>query len=239
MNKNLEINDNMDNDNLDEKSKNENEKKYSEKDYLNDINNNEIIEQNDLSPKTYLSRYKSSKIFGITFYHIGNTYVFGFINNSLEPLFCIDKSWYFHLGILFIEIILAFTGNYYLFNKLEAWKQITYNILLFLFFKIYGALILLNPGIIIISQKGARHTGYCKRCNIFFIPENNLYHCYECDVCIKKIDHHCSVVRKCITSKNFFLFILMIINFVLLYVFTLVNLIYFCIDYYNKKKRKL
>ena len=229
---------NMEENDLIENSKYD-EKKYSEKDYLNNFYNKDFIEQKELSPKLNLSRYKTSKLFGITFYHIGNTYAFGFINNSSEPLFCIDKSWYFHLIILIIVIILAFTGNHYLFSSLSAWKQITYNILLFLFFIIYGALILLNPGIVITSQKGYKHTGYCRRCNIFFLPEENVYHCYDCNICVKKLDHHCSVVRKCITNKNFILFILMIINFVLLYVFSLVNLIYFLVDYFNNRKKKI
>ena len=55
---------------------------YSKNDYYNEYylpNNKNIIDEKDLSPKLNLSRYKTSKLFGITFYHIGNLYVFGFI----------------------------------------------------------------------------------------------------------------------------------------------------------------
>ena len=203
----------------------------------NNYNNNRgILEFNDIPLGLNLSRYKSIKKFGITFYHIGNIYAFGFINESSEPLFCIDNSWYFQSFIYLVQIILVIIGNI-LFRKLELWKQIIYNLLLFIFFLIYTALITLNPGIVIQNQKGYKHTGHCRICNIYFLPEENVCHCYDCNICVKRFDHHCSVVRKCITKKNFILFISMIVMFVLLYVYSLVNVIYYFIDYYKKIKK--
>jgi hypothetical protein len=210
--------------------------------YFNDLinnsnNNNNSMEKNNISSKLELSRYKSKKLFGINFYYIGNVIVFGFVNDNSDPLFCIDSMWYFHLIIYIILIILLFVGNHYLFSKLELWKQIIYNVLLFLFFICYSVIALLNPGIIIRSEKGHKHIGYCKKCNLFFLPEENIYHCFDCNVCVKQLDHHCSVVRKCITKKNFVYFILMIVSFVLVYVYSLINLIFFLIDYYQKIKK--
>ena len=203
----------------------------------NNYNNNRgILEFNDIPLGLNLSRYKSIKKFGITFYHIGNIYAFGFINENSEPLFCIDNSWYFQSFIYLVQIILVIIGNI-LFRKLELWKQIIYNLLLFIFFLIYTALITLNPGIVIQNQKGYKHTGHCRICNIYFLPEENVCHCYDCNICVKRFDHHCSVVRKCITKKNFILFISMIVMFVLLYVYSLVNVIYYFIDYYKKIKK--
>ena len=231
------------------KNNNENENKhllsnpdrYRQNEYYKDLyknnNNNNTFEQKDSSYHLDLSRYKSTKVFGITFYHVGNIYVFGFYKDSLDPLFCIDNMWYFHLIIYFIIIVLAFVGNIYLFGKLELWRQIIYNILLFSFFIAYSILILLNPGIIIKSQKGYKQIGYCKKCNIYFLPEENTYHCLLCDVCVREIDHHCSVVRKCITKKNFIYFIAMIVNFVLLYVYVITNLILYLVDYHKKIKK--
>ena len=203
----------------------------------NNNNNRGIIDFNNIPLGLNLSRYKSIKKFGITFYHIGNIYAFGFINESSEPLFCIDNSWYFQSFIYFAQIILVIIGNL-LFRKLELWKQIIYNLLLFIFFLIYTALIILNPGIVIKNQKGYKHTGHCRICNIFFLPEENVSHCYDCNICVKRFDHHCSVVRKCITKKNFILFISMIVMFVLLYVYSLVNCIYYFVNYYKKIKKK-
>ena len=217
-------------------SKNKNSNNFNN---LNNFNNNkEILDFKDIPIGLNLSRYKSKKIFGITFYHIGNIYAFGFINDSSEPLFCIDNMWYIQLIVYFLQIIIFFVGNHYLFRKLELWKQIIYNLLLFSFFLIYSALIFLNPGIVINNQKGYRYTGYCRICNVYYLPEEDVYHCDDCDVCVKRLDHHCSVVRKCITKKNFTLFILMIVNFVLIYVYCLFNLIYFFLRYYKKIKKK-
>ena len=234
--------------NFDESLNDENKELLSQKNnntnniYSNNINynnnNNSILDFKDIPEGLNLSRYKSKKLFGITFYRIGNIYAFGFINESLDPLFCIDYMWYFHLMIYFVLIILLFAGNYFLFRKLELWKQIIYNVLLFIFFLVYSALTFLNPGIVIRNQKGYKHIGYCRICNIYFLPEENVSHCYECNICVKRLDHHCSVVRKCITKKNMILFILMIVCFVLLYVYSLVHIIYFFVDYYKRIKKK-
>ena len=187
--------------------------------------------------QTNLSRYKTTKKFGITFYHIGRLYAFGFFKNSEDPIFCIEEKFYFHSIIYSIVIAVLYFGNHYLFSQLERWKQITFNLLLFLFFLVYTALISLNPGLILKSKKGARHTGYCTKCNIYFLPEEIVCHCYDCGVCVKKFDHHCGVVRKCITKKNFILFISMIVSFLILYVYSLVNLILYLIEYYNMIKK--
>lgn len=209
-----------------------NKNNISSKDNLkcfNEINN---FQQN-------LSRYKKIKKFGITFYHIGRIYAFGFFKNSEEPIFCIEERFYFHSIIYSIITAVLYFGNYYLFSKLEQWKQIIFNLLLLLFFLIYTGLISLNPGLVLKNQKGARHSGYCKRCNIYFLPEDIVCHCYDCGVCVKKYDHHCGIVRKCITKKNIFLFISMIVSFLIIYIYSLVNLILYLIEYYNKKKKNV
>ena len=218
-----------------------NQDRSQQNDYFKDLirNNNNTTDQKDSFFQLDLSKYKSTKVFGITFYKIGNLYVFGFIKNSSEPLFCIDNMWYFNLIIYIIIVVLAFTGNYYLFRKLELWKQIIYNILLVLFSILFSILILLNPGINIKSKKGYNHIAYCKLCNIYFRPEDKIYHCFECNVCVKQLDHHCSFLRKCITKKNFIYFFLMLANFIILYLFSILYLILYLIDYYKKIKKKI
>jgi len=213
---------------------------YTGEDHLsikNSKNNNSIEESNNLF-NIDLSRYKSKIIFGIKFYYIGNIYAFGFINNSLGPLFCIDNMWYLHFIIYIIELIVYITGNKYLYNKIEHWKQLTFNILLFILFIFYNLLILINPGIVIRHQKGYKHTSYCSVCNIYFTPEENITHCNECGVCVKRVDHHCHVVRKCITRRNMAFFIIMIISFMFVYLFSLYNIIVFLIKYYKGIKKK-
>ena len=217
---------------------------YNIEDHLSIKNSKNTEEHNNIPElntnifNTDLSRYKSKTIFGTKFYQIGNIYAFGFIGNSIGPLFCIDDVWYFHLILYIIELIVYITGNKYLYSKIEHWKQSTFNILLLILFIFYTLLILVNPGVIIRHQKGYKHTGYCSVCNIYYVPEENITHCNECGVCVKRVDHHCHVVRKCITRRNMVLFIIMVVSFMLVYLFSLYNIVVFFIRYYKEIKKK-
>ena len=187
------------------------------------------------------TRFKKSRLFGINFYHIGNLYVFGFMGNNSDPLFCIDKQWYFHLIIYSIEYLIYYFGNKYLYSNIEPWKQITFNVTLITFFLDYTALIILNPGIIIKNEKiddNHKELIYCRKCKIHVLMEKNTEHCVDCDVCVKKLDHHCSVVKRCITNRNFLLFVGMVVLFILIYIFSLVNLILYLVGSYKHLKNK-
>ena len=187
------------------------------------------------------TKFKKTRLFGINFYHIGNLYVFGFTSDNSEPLFCIDNKWYFHLIIYSIEFLIYFLCNRYLYSNVEPWKEKTFNIILIVFFFIYTALITINPGIIIKSEKPKdknQDTLYCRRCQIQIIMDRDTQHCYDCDICVKKLDHHCSVVRRCITRKNFLLFIGMIAAFIILYIFSLINLVLYLLGNYKRLKNK-
>ena len=81
---------------------------YSKNDYYNEYylpNNKNIIDEKDLSPKLNLSRYKTSKLFGITFYHIGNLYVFGFITFQMFN--------YKLIKIINIKILMVLQNQYF------------------------------------------------------------------------------------------------------------------------------
>jgi hypothetical protein len=211
----------------------------SKNDYFNNLNainnNKDVIYLNNDSNNSVLSKFKSSKLFGITFYYIGNLYAFNIFNNYFEPSFCVDTLINYNIIIYFIDFFLALLGNYYVYGKVKKWKQIIFNILLFITFIIYNILIILNPGIVIYSKKVDQHSLYCSICNIYYLPEDNISHCSECNVCVKDIDHHCLILRKCITKKNFIFFVLLIVSIVILYSFCLINLFLF-IKEYNKKK---
>ena len=211
-------------------------KNYNFKDLNNEMNNDKNDkEEKDLNP--YYLKYKPTKFLCIKFYHIGNTYVFGFINNFSEPLFCIDNLWYLHLIIYFIEFIVYFLGNKFFYSNIEHWKQIIFNILLMFFFILYSLLILLNQGIIIKNQKRLKPTCYCNKCNIYYFQEEKVIHCSCCNICVRNVDHHCHVIRKCITKKNIIIFYLMVGNFMILYLFTLINFIIYIIIYFTDKKK--
>mgnify|MGYP002624305563 CR=1 FL=1 len=55
------------------------------------------------------------------------------------------------------------------------------------------------------------------------MQEDNIEHCSECNVCVKDIDHHCPTLRKCITKKNYILFVLLIASIVIFYLFFLMK----------------
>ena len=187
------------------------------------------------------TKYKRTRLFGINFYHIGNLYVFGFLDNNSDPLFCIDKGWYFQCSVYVIEFLIFFFGNKYLYSNIEPWKQITFNVTLITFFLDYTALIILNPGIIIKNEKiddNHKDLIYCRKCKIHVLMEKNTEHCVDCDVCVKKLDHHCSVVKRCITNRNFLLFVGMVVLFILIYIFSLVYLILYLVGSYKHLKNK-
>lgn len=54
----------------------------------------------------------------------------------------------------------------------------------------------------------------CSKCKIPLIPRSK--HCYVCDVCIEKFDHHCIWVNKCIGVKNYRYFLLFLLSHCLL-----------------------
>ena len=68
----------------------------------------------------------------------------------------------------------------------------------------YACAALKNPGIMLagyaeLPDSGSSHLD-CHRCKI---PTNELIsHCYDCDVCIYKLDHHCPWTSKCIGQGN-------------------------------------
>ena len=49
---------------------------------------------------------------------------------------------------------------------------------------------------------------YCDECRIIQPPNWDIRHCYDCGVCIERLDHHCPWMGKCIGKKNMVWFIL-------------------------------
>ena len=185
---------------------------------------------------TDLSKFKSKKICGITFYKVGNIYIFGFVKGSHEPLFSMDSKWYLHLIIFSIVFIIYYTGNKFLFCKFENWKQIIFNVILSLFLIFYFLLTFINPGVVIHSKKGLYGSLSCTKCNIYYLPQDKVTHCSSCGVCMRNLDHHCSVFRRCITKRNIILFFGIIFLFIALYVYSLIFIILFCVNFVSKKR---
>ena len=80
----------------------------SKNDYFNKLSeinyNKDGIYINNYSNNSDLSKFKSTKLFGITFYYIGNLYAFNIFNNYSEPSFSVDKSIPYNLILHFFEL---------------------------------------------------------------------------------------------------------------------------------------
>ena len=67
-----------------------------------------------------------------------------------------------------------------------------------------------DPGIVRVSPISATdeieddlsNSPYCETCSIYQSEKLDIKHCYECDVCIMGLDHHCPWMGKCIGKKN-------------------------------------
>ena len=50
------------------------------------------------------------------------------------------------------------------------------------------------------SEQDKANPRFCKPCKI--VRTQNVYHCYDCDVCIEGYDHHCPWIGKCVGKNN-------------------------------------
>ena len=204
----------------------------------NNISSFEISTENvkNITLSNNYHEYKSFKFLGIKFYKLGNLYAFCFIKNKNYPLFCTEKHCYLHLIIYFIEFLIYIFCDHYLYKNMEAWRQVIFYILLFSFFFFYSFTVFINPGIVLENPKNNKFDSFCRKCNICY-ESKKITHCYECDICIENCDHHCGVLRKCIAKNNLITFWSMIISFILLYIFSLINMFIYLIYYYKKTKK--
>ena len=99
----------------------------------------------------------------------------------------------------------------YISKVLKIIGYITY--FTFLFSYSYTALI--NPGyqkydINSITGEERNNFSYCSLCKMYINKQRRTNHCYDCDICIERHDHHCPWTGKCIGGKNlisFYIFI--------------------------------
>jgi len=120
-----------------------------------------------------------------------------------EPLFTLGPHW-----PLFICTFTIFAAAGYALTtfvaaaKSDFWyfsSMIVSGLEIFL----YLLTALLNPGILTAKTPyplGETGIGYCTVCNVR--KDNDTYHCYDCEVCIRGYDHHCPWTGKCIGKNN-------------------------------------
>ena len=70
----------------------------------------------------------------------------------------------------------------------------------------YMMVSLKNPGIIIspweieLEETENQEKLMCRKCNVE--AEIGSFHCEDCEVCIRKHDHHCPITGKCVGEGN-------------------------------------
>ena len=71
---------------------------------------------------------------------------------------------------------------------------------------------IINPGIIY-SDKKNNEKIYCDDCK-FLYPKSNkkMEHCFICNICVSKLDHHCDVIGKCVGKNNTILFLIFVLS---------------------------
>lgn len=214
--------------------------------HLNQTTENSKVDEEKNIISNRIIDIKKSKYLNIPYFFFGNTLNFYFPYIKIKS----DKFQYpiFSLGsnkIMFPFIILIVSIIFYiiyiLMNKItksEIYEKFMPLILLIIFIFAW-ILYLVNPGVIYKSiDNNLKNSLYCQICGIYYDKNSKVKHCKECDVCISKFDHHCYAIGKCIGSKNFILFVLLIIFLCLmqsLNLYVSLKLIYI---YFKKNKNE-
>ena len=162
-------------------------------------------------------------------------------NSNGEPLIVIGPHWPFTICVmLFLDSIIFFYFHF-LINLLQnTIYKIGLCISLIQIFS-YFLVFILNPGIPqkelwienYFKNKNMNEDGdsyrICNICKIVRRNSDNTHHCDECNICIKGVEHHCSWISKCISSKNkklYYLFFLSTFSLIIYFIVALFSLIF-------------
>jgi len=171
-------------------------------------------------------------------------------NSNGEPLIVIGPHWPFTICMMIFISTFTFFYFYFLKNLLNnVVKNIGYGISFVQMFS-YFLIFILNPGI---PQKELWIENYfknknnssseeigsyriCNICKIVRRSSDNTHHCDDCNICIKGVEHHSSLISKCVSKKNKTLFMIFIFS-------TFVLMVYFIIAIFSlffiRKEHKL
>ena len=180
---------------------------------------------------------------------LGNLYTYLFIRN--QPLITIGtQKWY--LVILF-QFFLHFSFIFIHFKIIHAVFPYMRYMLTFFYAMIcinHLHIVLFNAGIPSPDSfsKNALKTikkddrdlfEVCEICNIVVDSIDDVRHCTECNICVKKMDHHCYWTGKCIAKNNYLTFQLFTFMTLLYYVWYAIVLVVWCIIKMNERPKKI
>ena len=175
----------------------------------------------------YIKYYLDNKILSSKNYckerpkKMGNLYVYFFIKE--QPLFAIGNN---RISLVIIYELLLQFSFIVLMNTIikEVLPYMKYMLLSFYLncFISHMYIYLINPGIpdiklysksILKSEnftkmkdEDKKNYYLCEICNIIVNLKDNIEHCEDCGICLKKYDHHCYWTGKCIAKNNIWAF---------------------------------
>ena len=179
---------------------------------------------------------------------LGNLYSYLFIRN--QPLFTIGTKklnlvliyqFFLHFSFIFI--------HFRIIHGVFPYMQYLLTIFYVMNFLNHMYLFLLNPGIPSpdsfskiaiknIQKEDRKYFKVCEICNIIVDNYDDVRHCTECNICIKKLDHHCYWTGKCIAKNNYFTFQMFTFTTLLYYAWYAIVFVVWCIININKAKQK-
>lgn len=155
---------------------------------------------------------------------LGNTYTF-FGDKEGSPLIVIGPHYIKYVGLCsFVSLIFIFFLCKY-WTNLNLFFKFSGIIIYLTFFISYTYTFLVNPGIPKSDGNASRPKEkhkYCGICGIWINLEDNIEHCFDCNICYEGYDHHCPWTGKCIAKRNlnsFYLFLVSIL-FIFCYLLT-------------------
>ncbi len=207
----------------------------------NILNNNENIPiKKHITIKTaeeyyslYYPKFKLFKIYGFLFCKMGNLITFKFDdNNNFFPKFSIGPHWYLTLSLNLLIISFGYILFYFIIKSLHWLFYYGFFLLHLCVLFFFNRAALIHPGNELNKNMDIHKYKYCDICKIYYNPDEKVYHCNFCKVCITKLDHHCVWIGKCVGKNNFCPFIQMIVAVSIFYLYLIICVI---ISYTKKK----
>ena len=172
--------------------------------------------------------YKLFKFHGFYYCRIGNLIAFNFNkNNGYLPRFSIGPNWYMTLSLNILITFFAYFLYVFIITKLHILLNLTFVIWVLLVYFWLNAAALIHPEIAMDKVASGRYCFFCEKCKIFHKPEDKVHHCNFCNVCIKRMDHHCVWVGKCVGKNNVKPFYIMTVTVSFFYIYIIICVILF------------
>ena len=152
---------------------------------------------------------------------LGNTYSF-FGDKYGNPIIIIGPHWYLYISVTIFFTLCFLLEMIYIGKYISTILKVVGFIIYFTFLFSYSYTALINPGykkydMNSITGEQRNKFSYCQICKMYINNEKKTRHCYYCNICIERHDHHCPWTGKCIGEKNLISFFIFVISIFLLF----------------------